>query len=586
MKIRIAAAQINTTVGDIKGNVELIEKNIEKSLNYGVDIIAFPELSITGYPPEDLLHYEEIISKNLYGVKYISILCKEIICFVGYVDKDFETNSIYNSVAALSEGKFNFSYYKNFLPNYGVFDEKRYFSPGNINDEVKLLDYKGIKIGANICEDLWENGPPDVFHSQASAGAELIININASPYEIGKSDQRIKLLSSKSKINKCFSLYVNQIGGQDELVFDGGSMVSGPDGQLLCNSKYFEENLMIVDIDIQEVRNLRKNNNIVKNNKTSPKLIISKVKNFNKTNEILIPEINIIKIDKIESIYKALVLGTHDYITKTGFTKSIIGLSGGIDSALVTVLTTDAIGNNNIIAVNMPSRYSSSSSKKDSKLLCEKIGVEFIELKIENIHQSFEKSLSKIFEGTAQNVAEENLQSRIRGTIVMALANKFNYLVMVTGNKSEMATGYATLYGDMAGAFAIIKDIPKSLVYELAIYRNKIGPGTPIPDNILNKPPSAELKPNQLDSDSLPPYDQLDRIIENYVERHMTIDNILEKENILQNGAKREVVEQIIKSINKNEYKRRQSPPGIKITSTSFGKDWRMPLASKWDEKS
>ena len=273
-------------------------------------------------------------------------------------------------------------------------------------------------------------------------------------------------------------------------------------------------------------------------------------------------------------------------ITKTGFKKSIIGLSGGIDSALVTVLTTDAIGNNNIIAVNMPSRYSSSSSKKDSKLLCEKIGVEFIELKIENIHQSFEKSLSKIFEGTELNVAEENLQSRIRGTIVMALANKFNYLVMVTGNKSEMATGYATLYGDMAGAFAIIKDIPKSLVYELAIYRNKIGPGSPIPDNILNKPPSAELKPNQLDSDSLPPYDQLDRIIENYVERHMTIDNILEKEDILQNGAKREVVEQIIKSINKNEYKRRQSPPGIKITSTSFGKDWRMPLASKWDEKS
>ena len=584
MKIRIAAAQINTTVGDIEGNVKLIEKYIEKSLNYGVDIIAFPELSITGYPPEDLLHNEEFIAKNLNGMKYVSNLCKEIISFVGYVDKNFETNTIYNSVAALSEGKINFNYYKNFLPNYGVFDEKRYFTPGNINDEVKLLDYKGIKIAANICEDLWENGPPDVFHTQSYAGAELIININASPYEIGKNEQRIKLLSSKSKINKCFSLYVNQIGGQDELVFDGGSMVSGPDGQLLCNSKYFEENLMIVDIDIQEARNLRKKN--ITNNNPTPKLIISKVKNLNKRKEKLIPKINIIKIDQIESIYKALVLGTRDYISKTGFKKSIIGLSGGIDSALVTVLTSDAIGNNNIIAVNMPSRYSSSSSKEDSKLLCEKIGVEFIELKIENIHQSFEKTLSKIFEGTEQNVAEENLQSRIRGTIVMALANKFNHLVMVTGNKSEMATGYATLYGDMAGAFAIIKDIPKSLVYELAIYRNKIGPGSPIPDNILNKPPSAELKPNQLDSDSLPPYDQLDRIIENYVERHMTIDNILEKEDILQNGAKREVVEQIIKSINKNEYKRRQSPPGIKITSTSFGKDWRMPLASKWDEKS
>ena len=584
MKIRIAAAQINTTVGDIEGNVKLIEKYIEKSLNYGVDIIAFPELSITGYPPEDLLHNEEFIAKNLNGMKYVSNLCKEIISFVGYVDKNFETNTIYNSVAALSEGKINFNYYKNFLPNYGVFDEKRYFTPGNINDEVNLLDYKGIKIAANICEDLWENGPPDVFHTQSYAGAELIININASPYEIGKNEQRIKLLSSKSKINKCFSLYVNQIGGQDELVFDGGSMVSGPDGQLLCNSKYFEENLMIVDIDIQEARNLRKKN--ITNNNPTPKLIISKVKNLNKRKEKLIPKINIIKIDQIESIYKALVLGTRDYISKTGFKKSIIGLSGGIDSALVTVLTSDAIGNNNIIAVNMPSRYSSSSSKEDSKLLCEKIGVEFIELKIENIHQSFEKTLSKIFEGTEQNVAEENLQSRIRGTIVMALANKFNHLVMVTGNKSEMATGYATLYGDMAGAFAIIKDIPKSLVYELAIYRNKIGPGSPIPDNILNKPPSAELKPNQLDSDSLPPYDQLDRIIENYVERHMTIDNILEKEDILQNGAKREVVEQIIKSINKNEYKRRQSPPGIKITSTSFGKDWRMPLASKWDEKS
>ena len=540
MKIRIAAAQINTTVGDIEGNVKLIEKYIEKSLNYGVDIIAFPELSITGYPPEDLLHNEEFIAKNLNGMKYVSNLCKEIISFVGYVDKNFETNTIYNSVAALSEGKIIFNYYKNFLPNYGVFDEKRYFTPGNINDEVNLLDYKGIKIAANICEDLWENGPPDVFHTQSYAGAELIININASPYEIGKNEQRIKLLSSKSKINKCFSLYVNQIGGQDELVFDGGSMVSGPDGQLLCNSKYFEENLMIVDIDIQEARNLRKKN--ITNNNPTPKLIISKVKNLNKRKEKLIPKINIIKIDQIESIYKALVLGTRDYISKTGFKKSIIGLSGGIDSALVTVLTSDAIGNNNIIAVNMPSRYSSSSSKEDSKLLCEKIGVEFIELKIENIHQSFEKTLSKIFEGTEQNVAEENLQSRIRGTIVMALANKFNHLVMVTGNKSEMATGYATLYGDMAGAFAIIKDIPKSLVYELAIYRNKIGPGSPIPDNILNKPPSAELKPNQLDSDSLPPYDQLDRIIENYVERHMTIDNILEKEDILQNGAKREVV--------------------------------------------
>ncbi len=585
MKIRIAAAQINTTVGDIKVNIELIKKNIEKSLNYGVDIIAFPELSITGYPPEDLLHNEEFIAKNLNGMKYLSTLCKEIICFVGYVDKNIETNSIYNSVAALSEGKIKFSYHKNFLPNYGVFDEKRYFSSGNINNEVKLLDYKGIKIAANICEDLWENGPPDVFNFQSSAGAELIININASPYEIGKNDQRIKLLSSKSKINKCFSLYVNQIGGQDELVFDGGSMLSGPDGQLLCSSKYFEENLMIVDIDIQEVRNLRKNN-VIKNNKISPKIIISQVKSLKKSKEKLIPKTNIIKTDKLESIYKALVLGTHDYITKTGFKKSIIGLSGGIDSALVTVLTNDAIGNNNIIAVNMPSRYSSSSSNEDSKLLCEKIGVEFIELKIETIHQSFEKTLSKIFEGTEQNVAEENLQSRIRGTIIMALANKFNYLVMVTGNKSEMATGYATLYGDMAGAFAIIKDIPKTLVYELAIYRNKIGPGSPIPDSILNKPPSAELKPDQLDSDSLPPYDQLDRIIENYVERHMTIDNILEKENTLKNGAKKEIIEKIIKSINKNEYKRRQSPPGIKITSTSFGKDWRMPLASKWDEKS
>ena len=393
MKIRIAAAQINSTVGDIEGNVKLIEKYIEKSLNYGVDIIAFPELSITGYPPEDLLHNEEFIAKNLNGMKYVSNLCKEIISFVGYVDKNFDTNTIYNSVAELSEGKINFNYYKNFLPNYGVFDEKRYFTPGNINDEVKLLDYKGIKIAANICEDLWENGPPDVFHTQSYAGAELIININASPYEIGKNEQRIKLLSSKSKINKCFSLYVNQIGGQDELVFDGGSMVSGPDGQLLCNSKYFEENLMIVDIDIQEARNLRKKN--ITNNNPTPKLIISKVKNLNKRKEKLIPKINIIKIDQIESIYKALVLGTRDYISKTGFKKSIIGLSGGIDSALVTVLTSDAIGNNNIIAVNMPSRYSSSSSKEDSKLLCEKIGVEFIELKIENIHQSFEKLLAK-----------------------------------------------------------------------------------------------------------------------------------------------------------------------------------------------
>ena len=587
--LRIAAAQINTTVGDINGNVDLISKYIEKSQEYGVNIVAFPELSITGYPPEDLLLNDEYINANIQGLEKIKNKFNNILSLIGFVEKDDQNNKIYNSVAGLFNGKINFKYQKFFLPNYGVFDEKRYFSSGKINEEIHLLDYMGIKIGVNICEDLWEKGPPDIIKTQTQNGAELIININSSPFEIGKNEKRIELLTSKSKENKCFSLYVNQIGGQDELVFDGGSMLSSPNGDIIANSKQFEENLLILDINIEEARQLRRKNNTQKkedhsNNKVvSWKIELPNQESYNQKKIGIIPSKNILKTEKIETIYKALLLGTRDYVHKSGFEKVLIAISGGIDSALVTVIANDSIGNKNVIGVNMPSRYSSESSISDSEILCRRLGVNLLNLPIEPAHISFEKILQRTFENTNKNVAEENIQSRIRGTIIMALANKFNYLVMVTGNKSEMATGYATLYGDMAGAFAIIKDIPKSMVYELSKYRNLIGPGSPIPETILQKEPSAELKPNQLDSDSLPPYDQLDRIIEYYVEKKMGTNLILEKEKTELNGASKETIEKITRSIDKNEYKRRQSPPGIKITSTSFGKDRRMPIASKWN---
>ncbi|MBU88232.1 MAG: NAD+ synthase [Dehalococcoidia bacterium] len=590
VSIRVAAAQINTTVGDIRGNVDLINKYINHAIDMHADIVAFPELTVPGYPPEDLVWRRDYIKANQDALKEIAKTSKNILSIIGFISS--ENGSLYNSAAGLFNGKRIFTYNKINLPNYGVFDEKRYFESGS---EYVVIKYLETILGVNICEDLWKNPGPS--ETQASRGAQLIININSSPYEMGKNQKRIDLLTSMSKRNKCFALYVNQVGGQDELVFDGGNMLSGPNGELIASTSTFEENLLFADIDIGEVVKSRSDSTSKTNGNgnTKPFIIPQKIVSIEKeyANQALkeyadqnqktrLRPTTVIKTNKLENIYKALILGTRDYVYKTGFSQVFIGVSGGIDSALVAVIAMDAIGPQNVVAVSMPSRYSSQSSITDAEILCKKIGVRLITLSIERAHSAFESILSDTFKDTESGSTEENIQSRIRGSLIMALANKFNCLVLTTGNKSEMATGYATLYGDMAGAFGVIKDVPKTLVYELAEHRNSIGPGAPIPDNILKKEPSAELKPNQKDSDTLPPYNQLDRIIDYYVEQRMEPNTIVQTELKKSDGVTRETIDKIVKLIDLNEYKRRQSPPGIKITGLSFGRDRRLPLATKW----
>ena len=579
--IRVAAAQVNTTVGDIHGNSQLIEKWIKLAQLQQADLIAFPELTITGYPPEDLVLYDNFIEANKTALRHIATKVKDIVAVVGFVDS--EDGKLFNSAAVLHQGKIVTTYRKIHLPNYGVFDERRYFTPG---DECPVISIRGIKIGINICEDIWEPiGPSEV---QRKAGAQIIINLNSSPYQLGKHRHREEIVSDLSKRNNIYTLYTNQIGGQDELVFDGGSMLFDPDGKLLSNSPRFEESLLVADIKVkpeipvpcrQDYTNFHEKLSQVGKSSTIEIRIIKPQKKLSN-----LPELSISHLGRLESVYHALIIGTRDYLKKTGFKKVIIAVSGGIDSALVTTIATDAIGAENVIGVALPSRYSSEGSITDARELCSRLNVELWTIPIEPGHVAFEGMLSDTFKGTEPGLSEENTQSRIRGNLMMSIANKFNWLVLSTGNKSEMATGYATLYGDMAGAYAVIKDVPKTLVYELSEHRNTRGSGCPIPQEIIDKPPSAELRPDQLDEDSLPPYDQLDRIIHMYIEERLSPDLIIQKERKVRSDDNVEtVVRRIVQLIDKNEYKRRQAPPGVKITGLAFGRDRRLPIASVWE---
>ena len=580
--IRVAAAQVNTTVGDIDGNSQLIEKWIKLAQLQQAELIAFPELTITGYPPEDLVLYDNFIEANKTALRHIATKVKDIVAVVGFVDS--EDGKLFNSAAVLHQGKIVTTYRKIHLPNYGVFDERRYFTPG---DECPVISIRGIKIGINICEDIWEPiGPSEV---QRKAGAQIIINLNSSPYQLGKHRHREEIVSDLSRRNNIYTLYTNQIGGQDELVFDGGSMLFDPDGKLLGNSPRFEESLLVADIKAklteipvpfgQDYTNFHEKLSQVGKSSTIEIPIIKPQKKLSN-----LPELSISHLGRLESVYHALIIGTRDYLKKTGFKKVIIAVSGGIDSALVTTIATDAIGAENVIGVALPSRYSSEGSITDARELCSRLNVELWTIPIEPGHVAFEGMLSDTFKGTEPGLSEENTQSRIRGNLMMSIANKFNWLVLSTGNKSEMATGYATLYGDMAGAYAVIKDVPKTLVYELSEHRNTRGSGCPIPQEIIDKPPSAELRPDQLDEDSLPPYDQLDRIIHMYIEERLSPDLIIQKERKVRSDDNVEtVVRRIVQLIDKNEYKRRQAPPGVKITGLAFGRDRRLPIASVWE---
>ncbi len=551
---RIAMAQVNCTVGDLSGNSAKIVEWLERAAAAGADIVVFPELAITGYPPEDLLLKPRFIADNLEALKNVARMVRDTVAVVGFVDQ--AGNDIYNAAAVVYKGEIKGIYHKVLLPNYGVFDEKRYFKSGA---KPRIFSAGNIKFGVNICEDIWHKDGP--VRGEAAAGAWLIININSSPYHMGKIKEREELIKQEARDNGVFIAYTNMVGGQDELVFDGQSMMVDPAGNIISRAEAFKEDLLIADIDIPA-------------EKTGSIDAIAITDTLSGRTRTPISKKEIKTLDPVAEVYRALSLGLTDYVKKNGFKKVVIGLSGGIDSAIVAAIAADSLGKENVTGVFMPTRYSSSESEKDASQFAEKAGIKFMTISIENIYKLYLTAFETLFAGAKGDVTEENIQARIRGNILMALSNKFGWLVLTTGNKSEMSTGYATLYGDMAGGLAVIKDVPKTLVYKLARYRNSLG--KIIQDSILTKEPTAELRPDQKDSDTLPPYETLDPIIKAYVEEDSSPGDIVNM------GFDKDTVAKVMNLIDKSEYKRRQSPPGIKITPKAFGRDRRMPVTNKY----
>ncbi len=554
--LRLAIAQINSTVGDLQGNAAKIIRYIEKAKDYSPDIICFPELALCGYPPEDLLLKPKFISDNVSALKNLAkAINGNLVAVVGFVDGKFKET--YNAAAIIYNGQIKGVYRKIFLPNYGVFDEKRYFDSGGKSLVFGLGDFI---FGVNICEDIWY--PDGPTKSQAAAGAKLILNINASPYHVGKLKERQAVIASQAKANSVFVVYANLIGGQDELIFDGQSMIVNNHGKLLTKAKAFTEDLLIQDLDIP-VSRMRPSKKVIK---------IASTLSGPKKNLVIREEPKTLEPEA--EIYQGLALGLKDYVFKNGFRKAIIGLSGGIDSSLVAALAVDALGNENVTGLFMPSRYTCSQSREDAMLLAKNLGIKFIVISIEQIFRFYLLVLESHFAGLGRDTTEENLQARIRGNLLMAFSNKFGWLVLATGNKSEMSTGYATLYGDMAGGLAVIKDVPKTLVYKLSEYRNSVG--KVIPGSVFTKAPTAELRPHQKDQDTLPPYGILDDILKAYVEEDRDLAKIIAA------GFNKEIVDKTAAMVDRNEYKRRQSPPGIKITPKALGRDRRMPITNKY----
>lgn len=590
-KLRLCAAQINSTVGDFKGNFDKITLHIEQAKNQGVDIIAFPELAITGYPPEDLVLRPTFVNENLKYLHKIVGLSDGLIIIIGFINKDIE---IYNSAAICVNKKILSIYNKQFLPNYSVFDEERYFRKGS---ETSVFRFRDISFGVNICEDIYYSSGP--ARSQALlGGASLIINISASPYHIGKIEEREKILFTRAIDNHVNIMYVNLTGGQDELVFDGSSMIVNEKGGILARAKPFEEDRLIFDLDTEEINSTRLQDGRFKNQRDSmkdklapPKVIkINYLKNKNSGNNQVSGHKQTAGLTQYDSafdrykelvscreeeIFKALILGTKDYIRKNGFSKIVLGLSGGIDSALTAVVASFAIGNQNVTGVMMPSEYSSKGSIDDSVLLASNIGINTMMIPIKDIYNTYLNNLRTIFKAEKINLTKENLQARIRGNILMGLSNENDWLVLSTGNKSEISVGYCTLYGDMVGGFSPIKDIYKTLVYKLCDFINKKYSNI-IPETIMKKVPSAELKPDQKDEDRLPPYDKLDKILKLYIEEEK------DYHDIIKTGFDEKMTGDVIDMVDFNEYKRRQGAPGIKITQRAFGKDRRYPITNKF----
>lgn len=573
--LRVALAQINTTVGDLAGNKALILEQIHRSQKLSANLVVFPELTLTGYPPEDLLFKNSFINENIAHLHEIAAATKNIVALVGFVDQ--VEGKRYNALSVLYQGEVVACYHKIALPNYGVFDEKRYFIPGN---EFLILDLAGIKIGVTICEDIWTslNIPDQLVLEQE---ADIIVNISASPFHIGKGKERERLLTAHAISKRAIFIYTNLVGGQDELVFDGQSFFLDEYGEVVELGKQFREDLILADLDVANLRSTRLGDAEFQHRKvtltsTFPSKIVQIEYKFTVNPLPALPQRKQRSLGTLGEMYQALVLGIRDYVGKNGFQKVVLGLSGGIDSTICAVIAVDALGKDNVVGVAMPSQFSSEGSLLDARQLAENLGIQFEIVPIQDAYAAYKRMLHPIFKDIPEDVTEENIQARIRGNIIMALSNKYNWLAIATGNKSEISVGYCTLYGDMAGGFALIKDVPKTVVYQLARHRNAYGGQVVIPRNCIDKAPSAELRPNQYDEDSLPLYSVLDPILEAYVEKDM------EATEIERAGYPGEIIREIIRMVDKNEYKRRQSAPGIKITPRAFGKDRRMPLTNQY----
>ena len=573
--LRLALAQVNVTVGDLAGNESKIASHIERARKLGVDVIAFPELAVPGYPPEDLLLKPSFVEANLATLQRIARVTHRVTAIVGFVDRRDDT---YNAAAVLHDGQVAAVYHKTYLPNYSVFDEDRYFGAG---ERPLVLSRGEAIIGINICEDIWYPAGPT--KAQALAGAQLVINISASPYHASKGAARERMLATRASDNVVYLAFCNLVGGQDELVFDGQSVIVNERGETVSRGAQFTEDLIVTDLDLSAV--FRQRLHDPRRRKERAQQAIEAVQRIDLaplgvrliTPAPLEPQITS-PLDTCAEVYDALVLGTGDYVRKNGFQKVVIGLSGGIDSALTAAVAVDALGAENVTGVFMPSRYSSDESREDATRLAKNLGICFLTVPIDETFQAYLDMLADPFEGTETGVAEENIQARIRGNILMALSNKFGWLVLTTGNKSEMSVGYATLYGDMAGGYAVIKDVPKDLVYGLAAYVNDQKGREAVPQRIFDKAPTAELRPNQTDQDSLPPYPVLDAILHAYVEQDQSLDEIVAL------GHDRNTVIDVIRMVDRTEYKRRQAPPGVKITPRAFGKDRRLPITNRYRE--
>jgi NAD+ synthase (glutamine-hydrolysing) len=572
-RFRIALAQINSTVGDLEGNVARIRAGIDQARALGCRLVAFPEMAITGYPPEDLLFKSAFIEANLKALADLVPASAGLTAVVGFVDK---RDDIFNAAAVLHDGALTAVYHKQYLPNYGVFDENRYFLAGT---EAPVFSLGETPFAVNICEDIWYPTGPTT--RQALAGAELVVTINASPYHAGKGHQRERMIATRAADDVVCLAFVNMVGGQDELVFDGGSLIVNERGETVARGRQFVEDFVVADLDLDAVFHARLRDSRRRKDKQHaeppPRIVLPALAPAEAPPAP--PRQDVAPLSSVAEVYEALVLGTRDYVRKNGFTHVVIGLSGGIDSSLVAAIAVEALGRENVSGVTMPSPYSSTGTRNDARRLAENLGIDFQTLPITPVFRAFKRSLAAPFKGLKEDVAEENIQARVRGTLLMALSNKFGWLVLTTGNKSEIAVGYSTLYGDMAGGFAVIKDVPKTLVYEVARHVNaKAGRGV-IPPSVFDRPPSAELRPDQTDQDTLPPYPELDAILQGYVEEDLGVSDLVAR------GFGEETVRRVIRMVDVNEYKRRQGPIGVKITPRAFGRDWRLPIVNRFRER-